>query len=77
MVMGNSSVLPTLVRTLALASLYMSLMRSIYFRGTPFLAKTHQRTSLGTLSYAFSKSIKTICRSFFLIRWCSINCLMI
>ena len=29
--------------------------------GIPYFVITHQSTSLGTLSYAFSKSIKTMC----------------
>ncbi|KAL6531844.1 hypothetical protein OROMI_028207 [Orobanche minor] len=37
----------------------MSFIMSIYFRDTPFFAKAHQSTSLGTLSYAFSKYISS------------------
>ncbi|MFS7916387.1 hypothetical protein Hanom_Chr02g00176541 [Helianthus anomalus] len=36
---------------------------SIYFPGTPLSSKVSHVSLRGTLSYAFSRSINTICRS--------------
>ncbi|PVH32561.1 hypothetical protein PAHAL_9G429100 [Panicum hallii] len=49
-------------------------MRVIYLVGTLCFSKAHHMTSLGTLSYAFSRSIKTMCKSFFCSLYLSINC---
>ncbi|PVH62478.1 hypothetical protein PAHAL_3G304600 [Panicum hallii] len=49
-------------------------MRVIYLVGTLCFSKAHHMTSLGTLSYAFSRSIKTMCKSFFSSLYLSINC---
>ena len=56
--------IPSLILTLVTTFLCISIISLIYFRGTLFfLAKTHYITSLGTLSYDFSKSMKTILKS--------------
>ncbi|PUZ57818.1 hypothetical protein GQ55_5G459600 [Panicum hallii var. hallii] len=47
--------------------------RVIYLVGTLCFSKAHHMTSLGTLSYAFSRSIKTMCKSFFSSLYLSIN----
>ncbi|RCV11735.1 hypothetical protein SETIT_2G210100v2 [Setaria italica] len=57
----KSSVLPSLVRTLVTTLLYMSLISPTYFVGTLCLSKAHHITFFGILSYAFSKSMKTMC----------------
>ncbi|KAK9083716.1 hypothetical protein Scep_030187 [Stephania cephalantha] len=58
--MGNSFVAPPNVFILVTTPSYISLIVSMYLAFTLFLSRTHQRTSLGTLSYAFSKSMNTI-----------------
>ncbi|KAG2648341.1 hypothetical protein PVAP13_1NG037205 [Panicum virgatum] len=52
----------------------MSLMRVMYLVGTLCFSKAHHMTFLGTLSYAFSRSMKTMCKSFFCSLYLSINC---
>ncbi|KAG2655211.1 hypothetical protein PVAP13_1NG546101 [Panicum virgatum] len=74
MLIGKSVVSPSHVRTNVVASLYISLMRVMYLVGTLCFFKAHHMTFLGTLSYAFSRSIKTMCKSFFCSLYLSINC---
>ncbi|KAG2606990.1 hypothetical protein PVAP13_4NG265944 [Panicum virgatum] len=74
MLIGKSVVLPSHVRTNVVASLYISLMRVMYLVGTLCFSKAHHMTFLGTLSYAFSRSMKTMCKSFFCSLYLSINC---
>ena len=45
-----------------------------YSSGTPFLPKHHQIRSLGILSNAFSRSTKTMCKSFFFSLHLSCSC---
>ncbi|KAG2582845.1 hypothetical protein PVAP13_6KG182506 [Panicum virgatum] len=73
MLIGKSVVSPSHVRTNVVASLYISLMRVMYLVGTLCFSKTHRMTFLGTLSYAFSRSIKTMCKSFCSL-YLPINC---
>ncbi|RCV14631.1 hypothetical protein SETIT_2G440600v2 [Setaria italica] len=54
----------------------MSLISPTYFVGTLCLSKAHHITFLSILSYAFSKSMKTMCRSFFFSLYRSITCLI-
>ncbi|KAG2616829.1 hypothetical protein PVAP13_3NG177112 [Panicum virgatum] len=49
-------------------------MRVMYLVGTLCFSKAHHMTFLGTLSYAFSRSITTMCKSFFCSLYLSINC---
>ena len=58
---GNSLVMPPPVLTLVIVSSYISLINFIYLIGT-YLSKkiTYHITSLCTLSYAVSRSIKII-----------------
>ena len=49
-------------------------MRVMYLVGTLCFSKAHHMTFLGTLSFAFSRSIKTMCKSFFYSLYLSINC---
>ncbi|KAG2582947.1 hypothetical protein PVAP13_6KG144218 [Panicum virgatum] len=49
-------------------------MRVMYLVGTLCFSKAHHMTFLGTLSYAFSRSMKTMCKSFFCSLYLSINC---
>ena len=65
-VMGKSSISPPHVRTFVYTSRYISGTILMYFLRMPFLVIAHQITSLGTLSYDFSKSIKTMCKPLFL-----------
>ena len=74
MLIGKSVVSPPHVRTNVIAFLYISLMRVIYLVGTLCFSKAYHMTFLGTLSYAFSRSIKTMCKSFFCSLYLSINC---
>ncbi|KAG2608139.1 hypothetical protein PVAP13_4NG282300 [Panicum virgatum] len=74
MLIGKSVVLPSHVRTDVVASLYISLMRVMYLVGTLCFSKAHHMTFLGILSYAFSRSMKTMCKSFFCSLYLSINC---
>src|SRR6185503_7844974 len=74
MLIGKSVVLPSHVRTNVVASLYISLMRVMYLVGTFCFSKAHHMIFLGTLSYAFSRSMKTMCKSFFCSLYHSINC---
>ncbi|KAG2533702.1 hypothetical protein PVAP13_9NG021651 [Panicum virgatum] len=74
MLIGKSVVSPLYVRTNVFAYLYISLMRVMYLVGTLCFSKAHHMTYLGTLSYAFSRSIKTMCKSFFCSLYLSINC---
>jgi hypothetical protein len=66
----------SLIQTLVTTLLYISLMRIMYFVETLRFCKAHHMTFLGTLSYAFSRSIKTICRSFFYSLHLFISCLI-
>ena len=52
-----------LCSTRHLAQLYVDLMTDTILLGIPFLLSAIQRTSLYTLSKAFSKSSKTKCKS--------------
>ncbi|KAG2661473.1 hypothetical protein PVAP13_1KG506126 [Panicum virgatum] len=74
MLIGKSVVLPSHVRTNVIASLYISLMRVMYLIGTLCFSKDPHMTFLGTLSYASSRSMKTMCKSFFCSLYLSINC---
>ncbi|KAG2633944.1 hypothetical protein PVAP13_2NG255803 [Panicum virgatum] len=74
MLLGKSVVLPSHVRPNVVASLYISLTRVMYLVGTLCFSKAHHMTFLGTLSYAFSRSKKTMCKSFFCSLYLSINC---
>ncbi|KAG2653385.1 hypothetical protein PVAP13_1NG454100 [Panicum virgatum] len=74
MLIGKSEVSPPHVRTNVIASLYISLMRVMYLVGTLCFTKAHHMIFLGTLSYTFSRSIKTMCKSFFCSLYLSINC---
>ena len=65
MLIGKSVVSPSHVRTNVVTSLYISLMRVMYLVGTLCFSKAHHMIFLDTLSYAFSRSIKTICKYFF------------
>ncbi|KAG2636781.1 hypothetical protein PVAP13_2NG472200 [Panicum virgatum] len=49
-------------------------MRVLYLVGTLCFSKAHHMIFLGTLSYVFSRSIKTMCKSFFYSLYLSINC---
>ena len=48
----------------------------IYFSGTFFILKQFQISLLGTLFYAFSRSMNTRCRFLFPSLYFSINCLI-
>ncbi|PVH34863.1 hypothetical protein PAHAL_7G048100 [Panicum hallii] len=48
-------------------------MRVMYLVGTLCFSKAYHMTCLGTLSYAFSRSIETMCKSFCSL-YLSINC---
>ena len=74
MLIGKSVVLPSHVQTNVVTSLYISLMRVMYLVGTLYFSKAHHMIFLGTLSYAFSRSIKAMCKSFFCSLYLSINC---
>ncbi|KAG2637024.1 hypothetical protein PVAP13_2NG490109 [Panicum virgatum] len=74
MLIGKSLVSPPQVRTNVIAFMYISLMRVMYLVGTLCFSKAHHMIFLGTLSYAFSRSIKTRCKSFFCSQYLSINC---
>ena len=74
MLIGKSVVSPPYVRKNVIAFLYISLIRVMYLVGTLCFSKAHHMTFLGTLSYAFSRSIKTMCKSFFYSLYLSINC---
>ncbi|KAG2614789.1 hypothetical protein PVAP13_3NG008300 [Panicum virgatum] len=74
MLIGKSVVLTSHVRTNVVASLYISLIRVMYLVETLCFSKVHHMTFLGTLSYAFSRSMKTMCKSFFCSLYLSINC---
>src|SRR6185437_10892007 len=74
MLIGKSVVLPSHVRTNVVASLYISLIRVMYLVATLCFSKAHHMTFLDTLSYAFSRSIKTMCKFFFYSLYLSINC---
>ncbi|MFS7977479.1 hypothetical protein Hanom_Chr10g00904441 [Helianthus anomalus] len=50
---------------------------SIYFPGRPRPSKLSQISCRGTVSYAFSRSINTICKSCFFALYFSINLLRI
>ena len=65
MLIGKSVVSPSHVRTNVIASLYIFLMRVMYLVETLCFYKAHHMTFLGTLSYAFSRLINTMCKSFF------------
>ena len=54
------SVFPSLVVTLVSQSSYISWMILMYASGTLFFRRLHHINSLGTLSYAFSRSTKII-----------------
>ncbi|KAG2564754.1 hypothetical protein PVAP13_7NG024812 [Panicum virgatum] len=49
-------------------------MRLMYLVGTLYFSKAHHMIFLGTLSYAFSRSMKTMFKSFFCSLYLSINC---
>jgi hypothetical protein len=53
----------------------ISLMRIMYFVKILCFCKAHYMTFLGTLSYVFSMSMKTICKSFFCPLHLSISCI--
>ena len=72
MLIGKSVVLPSHVQTNVVASFYISLMRVLV--GTLCFSKAHHMMFLGTLSYAFSRSMKTMCKFFFCFLYLSINC---
>uniref|UniRef100_A0A0A9HQL3 Uncharacterized protein n=1 Tax=Arundo donax TaxID=35708 RepID=A0A0A9HQL3_ARUDO len=46
----------------------------MYFVGTLCFSKAHHMTFHGILSHAFSKSMNTICRSFFCSLYLYISC---
>ena len=73
MLIGKSVVSPSHVRTNVLTFLYIFLMRVMYFVGTLWFSKAHHMTFLGTLSYAISRSIKTMYKTFFCSLYLSIN----
>ena len=58
MMKANHFVAPLYVKTFAVTSQYISCTILIYFLGILFFVIAYQNTSLGALSYAFSKSIK-------------------
>ncbi|KAF7663340.1 hypothetical protein LDENG_00211810, partial [Lucifuga dentata] len=59
----NSSVTPTAHLTTVLQLSYMSCTTLTYFSATPDFLIQHHSSSLGTLSYAFSRSTKAQCSS--------------
>ncbi|KAJ8356648.1 hypothetical protein SKAU_G00194420 [Synaphobranchus kaupii] len=60
----NASVTPTAHLTTVTLSSYMSCTLLTYFSDTPDFLMQYHTSSLGTLSYAFSRSTKTQCNSF-------------
>lgn len=74
-VIGNSGFNPPKVLTFVIAVSFMSLVISIYATLTLFFSSTLYRISRTNLSYVFSKSTKTICKSCFFYRYLSINLL--
>ena len=71
---GILSVNPTLLFTRVLAPSYISCTIITYFSGIPFSLMHLQTYWRGTLSYAFSRSINTICSPFCFSRCFSISC---
>ncbi|KAG4394513.1 hypothetical protein GLYMA_20G051300v4 [Glycine max] len=71
--MGKSSDSPPCVLTLVDTLSYISWIARIYATLTPFFSRAFHKISLGTLSYAFSKSIKIKCKSCWSMRYCSIT----
>ena len=65
-------VTPILVITCVRASSYVSFTRRTYFSGTPCSLKHLHTSCRGTLSYALSRSINTMCSSFCISRSFSI-----
>ena len=72
MLIEKSVVSPPHVRTNVITFLYISLMRVMYLVGTLCFSKAHHMIFLSTLSYAFSRSMKTMCKSFFCSLYLSI-----
>ena len=62
------SVLPSLVVTCVSQTSYISWMILMYASGTLFFCRLHHISSLGTRSYAFSRSTKTMWSSLFFSR---------
>jgi hypothetical protein len=60
----NASDSPSHALTQVTIFVYISLIRVTYFVGTRFFSDVHYMIFFDTLSYAFSKSINIICRSF-------------
>eukprot|EP00914_Ancora_sagittata_P021091 GHVO01041440.1.p1 GENE.GHVO01041440.1~~GHVO01041440.1.p1 ORF type:complete len:204 (+),score=4.42 GHVO01041440.1:214-825(+) len=61
---GNLSVSPTLLQARFFTPSYMSCTSPMFFSGTPFALMYHHSSWRGTLSYAFSKSMNTMCNPF-------------
>jgi hypothetical protein len=76
MLIGKTFVSPSVVQTLVTTLPYMSLMSVTYFVETLCLSNAHHMRFLDILSYAFSKSIKTMCKSFFYSLYRSMTCLI-
>ena len=74
---SKPSVVPTPLLTLVFTSLYISFISRTYFSGTIFSLKHLHSSSLGTLSYAFSRSMNTICKSLPFSLYFSAICLRI
>ena len=60
---SKPSVVATPLLTLVFTSLYIFFISRTYFSGAIFSLKHLHSSSLGTLSYAFSRSMNTICKS--------------
>ena len=74
---SKPSVVPTPLLTLVFTSLHISFISRTYFSGTIFSLKHLHSYSLGTLSYAFSRSMNTICKSLPFFLYFSAICLRI
>ena len=72
-VMRKSSVAPSCVLILVEVPPFISFIAIIYTILTPLFYRDFHKTSLDNLSYAFSKSMKTKCKSFSSVLYCSIT----
>ena len=69
----ESFVAPSGILTLFVTRSHIPLIAWIMTIQTLLFSRTFHKTSLGTLLYVSSKSTKIICKSFYFIRYCSIN----
>ena len=74
---SKHSVVPTPLLTLVFTSLYIFFISRTNFSGTIFSFKHLHSSSLGTLSYTFSRSMNTICKSLPFSLYFSAICLRI